>query len=164
MIKRSVFSIIYLLTVSALLLAQFPVGQSGFSSRDIGVKINSSRDVASLFSRLQMTHSVGAAMSSSSFGSIGVMSYQNNFFLPVSEKMSLKGTLYLMQPAFASNPMIQNNIGSDPSIYYDTELNYKLGEKTNISIGISNFPYYQSPYYQGYGFSGRAISPIWMKP
>ncbi len=162
--KKSLFTILSFFIFAGVLMGQFPAPKSAFSSRDIGVKINNSRDMAGLLNRVQMSHSFGVSMSSSSFGSMGMMSYQNNFFLPVSEKMNLQGTLYLMQPAFASNPLIQNSIGSSPSIYYDTELNYKLGEKSNISIGISNLPYYQSSYYYHPGTFDRGIAPLWMEP
>jgi hypothetical protein len=158
--KKTFVALFSFLLFSTLAFGQFPAPANSFSSRDIGVKINNSRDMAGLLNRLQMSHSFGVSMSSSAFGSAGVMSYQNNFFLPVSEKLNLKGTLYLMQPAFASNPLIQNSLGSSPSVYYDTELNYKVGEKSNISIGISNLPYY--PAYQYYGGAARGISPVWM--
>lgn len=158
--KKTFFALFSLLFFSTVVFAQFPAPSDGFSSRNIGVKINNSRDMAGLLNRLQMSHTFGVSMSSTAFGSAGVMSYQNNFYLPVSEKLNLKGTLYLLQPAFASNPLFQNSLGSSPSVYYDTELNYKVGEKSNISIGVSNLPYYPAFHY--YGGAASGIAPVWM--
>lgn len=141
---------LFTLIMTVLITSGWAFGQyntsvnSGFSTQDVGFKLNNSTELAGFLSKLQMHHSFGVSMASSQNGSVGMMSYQNEFYLPLSERLHIKGDVFVVQPAFASNPLLQNTMGQNPSVYYDTELQYKLGENTHISLGLSNLPTFYS--------------------
>ncbi len=135
------------------LQAQFASRQAGFDSRDIGMSIHHSGDMAGFLSRLQMQHSVSMSVGSSSRGSQSALSYQNNFFLPISNRIRLAGSVSIVQPTF-SGGLYARLPGqfSQTSIYYDTQVQFDLGENTKLNIGLSNIPRYYVPGYAAPGY------------
>ena len=155
--RVSVKIIAILIVVAAYVNAQFMPEESIFDSRSIGLNLNSSRDVAGLMSHLQMQHSISMSVGSSAFGSQSLMAYQNNFYLPLSRKLRLFGTLSVVQPTFSSGLYTQMPFANQPQVYYDTRLEYRVGDNATINIGLSNQPrYYYNPYRANiYGVPGR---------
>ena len=138
---------------SIALYGQFNDDNSGFSTSDLGIKINNNNDMASFLniSNLRMQHSISMSMGSSSLGNESYVSYHNRFFLPFSDKLNLSGDVILRQQAFSSNPMMQAFGNQNNGIYFNTNLEYKISENSKISIGMSNIPRYNyyNPYYYG---------------
>ncbi len=117
-------------------------------NRNIGLRLRDSRETATFldFSKLQMRHSVSMSVGSSALGSESVLAYHNQFMFPVNANLTFYGNLILMQQAYASNPVMErlgNDIGN---VYYDANMEYKISDKTRLSIGISNLPTYRSPW------------------
>ena len=132
------------------LYSQFAPLETGFTGRDIGINLNHSSDLAGILSRLQMQHSVSMTAGSSDLGSQSSMAYQNNFFLPLSQKIRFSGSVSLVQPTFSGGIYSQIPNSNQTQVYYDTRLEFDLGKNTKLNIGLSNKPTYYN-YYSPYG-------------
>jgi len=149
---------IFIVMLSLSVQAQFMPEESIFDSRSIGLNLNSSSDVAGLMSRLQMQHSVSMSVGSSAFGSQSLMAYQNSFYLPLSGRLRFFGTLSVVQPTFSSGLYSQMPFSNDVQMYYDTHLEYRLGDNTMINIGLSNQP---RTYYNPYRSNIYGVPGLW---
>lgn len=145
------FTVIILMAFS--LSAQEMGDVNSFSSPGIGFGFSGAESEAAYldYSRLQMHQSVSMSMGNSAFGSESYLTYRNQFYLPLSSKMSFYGNLYWQLQAYASNPALQRLNSPAGEIYFDANLNYRLGENSTISLGVARYPAnYYSPYGTGY--------------
>ena len=146
---------IYIMAVMPL-KAQYVDEISEFTQQGVGFDMSNARSSAAFldWSKVQMNHSVSMSMGSSAFGSESYLTYHNEFYMPLSSKLSFYGNLYWQLQAYASNPALKrlNNPAGD--IYFDANFIYRLSENSTFSIGIARYPdYYNNMYMPGTYFS-----------
>ena len=149
------FTFICLMAIAPL-AAQYIDEISEFTQQGVGFDMSNARSSAAFldWSKVQMNHSVSMSMGSSAFGSESYLTYHNEFYMPLSSKLSFYGNLYWQLQAYASNPALErlNNPAGD--IYFDANMVYKLSENSTLSIGIGRYPgYYSNMYMPGSYFS-----------
>ena len=128
---------------------------SEFSQKGVGFDMSNAHSSAAFldWSKIQMHHSVSVSMGGSALGSESYLTYHNEFYMPLSSKLSFYGNLYWQLQAYASNPALERLNSPAGDLYFDANLVYKLSENSSISIGISRYPAvygYYSPYLNNY--------------
>lgn len=145
------FTMIILMAFS--LSAQEMSDVNTFSSPGVGFGFSGAESEAAYldFSRIQMHQSVSMSMGNSAFGSESYLTYHNQLFMPLGSRMSFYGNLYWQLQAYVSNPALERLNSPAGEIYFDANLNYRLGENSSISLGIARYPAsYYLPYGSGY--------------
>jgi len=94
-------------------------------------------------SRMRMHHSF--SMSYSALGGAGLMigSYMNTIDYLISENLNLRANLGIMTSPY--NTFGENFYLNKPKFFGGAELNYRMGENTNLMLRIDTAPYM---YYQ----------------
>ncbi|MDZ7821278.1 MAG: hypothetical protein U5N26_05380 [Candidatus Marinimicrobia bacterium] len=105
--RRYLVSLIALLGIS-LLSAQFSGEVPEFKREGVGYDFSNAKEQAAFldWSRIQMRHGVSMSMGSSALGSESYLTYHNQFYMPLSSRLSFYGNLYLAAPGlcFQSGP------------------------------------------------------------
>jgi len=149
--KRFTAFLLICMAAVAPLCAQYADEISEFTQQGVGFDMSNARSSAAFldWSKIQMNHSVSMSMGTSVFGSESYLTYHNEFYMPLSSRLSFYGNLYWQLQAYASNPALErlNNPAGD--IYFDANLVYKLSENSTISIGVARYPSLYNMYMTG---------------
>ncbi|MDD3966914.1 MAG: hypothetical protein PHP63_07705 [Candidatus Marinimicrobia bacterium] len=150
-------SLILILTVSLGLMplsGQHADRVSAFSRQGVGYDMSDAQSRAAFLdaSKWQMRHSVSMSMGASALGNTSFLTYHNQFYMPLSSRLSFYGNMYWQLQTHASNPVLERINSPAGALYFDANLNYRLGENSAISLGISRYPL-------EYGYNG--YSPIY---
>lgn len=150
--KRLIFVILAATLANFPLHAQYAGELSDFRSENLGYDMSGSKAQANFldWSRFEMRHSVSMNVGSSMLGSSSYLTYRNQFYMPLSSKLSFYGNLYWQMQTHASNPALSRINSPAGDIYFDANLNYKLGENSSISLGVSRYPMTYEALYYGY--------------
>lgn len=134
------------------LYAQYPADLSDFRSENLGYDMSGSQAQAAFldWSRFEMRHSASMSVGSSMLGSSSYLTYHNQFYMPLSSRLSFYGNLYWQMQTYASNPALSRINSPAGDVYFDANLDYKLGENSSISLGISRYPMPYEAFYYGY--------------
>lgn len=149
--RISIIVLTAFLAVSAL-FAQFSGDVPEFTRQGVGYDVSNAEEQAAFldWSRIQMHHSVSMSMGSSVLGAESYLTYRNQFYMPLSSRLSFYGNLYWQLQAYASNPALERLDSPAGDIYFDANLVYKLGENSSLRIGIARYPSYNAyPYMPG---------------
>lgn len=138
-LKRLALLSFALITV---LSAQFMHDMSKFTQKGVGYDMSEARASAAFldWSQFQMHHSVSMSMGGSVMGSQSYLTYHNQFFMPLSSKLSFYGNLYWQLQAYASNPALARINSPAGDMYFDANFVYKISENSSISIGVARYP------------------------
>jgi hypothetical protein len=148
--KRLTAFVLLCLVALSPLSAQLIDDVSEFTQQGVGFDMSNARSSAAFldWSQLQMRHSVSVSMGSSVMGAESYLTYHNEFYMPLSSKLSFYGNLYWQLQAYASNPALERLNSPAGDLYFDANLVYKLSDNSSISIGIARYPYiYSDPIY-----------------
>lgn len=148
--KRLTAFVLLCLVALSPLSAQLIDDVSEFTQQGVGFDMSNARSSAAFldWSQLQMRHSVSVSMGSSVMGAESYLTYHNEFYMPLSSKLSFYGNLYWQLKAYASNPALERLNSPAGDLYFDANLVYKLSDNSSISIGIARYPYiYSDPVY-----------------
>lgn len=153
--KRLTALLLLLMVALAPLSAQLVDEISEFTQRGVGFDMSNAHSSAAFldWSNIQMNHSVSMSMGASAWGSESYVTYHNEFYMPLSSRLSFYGNLYWQLQAYASNPALERLNSPAGDIYFDANLVYKLSENSSISIGFARYPAtygYYSPFYNNY--------------
>lgn len=139
------------------LFGQFADRIPEFSRQELGYDLSGSQSSAAFldWSKWQMRHSVSMSMGASALGNASYLTYHNQFYMPLSSRLSFYGNMFWQLQTHASNPVLQRINSPAGSVYFDANLQYRLGENSAIGLGISRYPleygyYGYSPYYSPY--------------
>ena len=159
----------------ASLSAQIINDVSEFTRTGVGYDMSDARSSAAFldWSQFQMNHSVSMSVGASAVGSQSYLTYHNQFYMPLSSKLSFYGNLYWQLQAYASNPALARLNSPVGDIYFDANLVYKINDNTSFSIGFARYPamygygnaydpmYYgsYSPYYSMFNNYNPGIRP-----
>ncbi|MCF7832751.1 MAG: hypothetical protein K9N05_04140 [Candidatus Marinimicrobia bacterium] len=138
------------------LAAQYVDEISEFTQQGVGFDMSDARSSAAFldWSKVHMNHSVSMSMGSSFLGSESYLTYHNEFYMPLSSRLSFYGNLYWQLQAYASNPALERLNSPVGDIYFDANLVYHISENSTLSIGIARYPgYYSNMYMPGSYFS-----------
>ncbi len=160
--RRYLVSLIALLGIS-LLSAQFSGEVPEFKREGVGYDFSNAREQAAFldWSRIEMQHGVSMSMGSSALGSESYLTYHNQFYMPLSSRLSFYGNLYWQLQAYASNPALERINSPAGDIYFDANLVYELGENSSLSIGVARYPAfrdYRYPYMPGTYLPYRSLT------
>ncbi|MFO7841209.1 MAG: hypothetical protein R6V48_03495 [Fidelibacterota bacterium] len=139
------------ITVS-FLSAQYNGEIREFNRENVGYDFSNAEEQAAFldWSRIRMHHGVSMSMGSSALGSESYLTYHNQFYMPLSSKLSFYGNLYWQLQAYASNPALERVESPAGDIYFDANLVYKLGENSSLRLGVARYPSnYYNPYFPG---------------
>ncbi len=142
------FAAIFTITIgSTPLLAQF-VNQVPRSGDWTGSIVKTDLDQKNLLGRFGFSMNHSYEMSFTNFGgqSYNQNMYTNTMFLRFSDRMQARVDLSLAHSPFGNGLMTQGN--DVRFLVRNAELNYKLGEKSQVSLQFSQMPnaYYGGPY------------------
>lgn len=146
---------ICLMTVASL-SAQYIDEISEFTQQGVGFDMSNARSQAAFldWSKIQMNHSVSMSMGASAWGSESYLTYHNEFYMPLSSRLSFYGNLYWQLQAYASNPALERLNSPAGDVYFDANLVYHISENSTLSIGVSRYPgYYGNMYMPGSYFN-----------
>ena len=150
---KRIFSFLLICVLGIIPLSAQYIGEiSEFSDQGVGFDLSDARAQAAFldWSKIQMNHSVSMSMGASAWGSESYLTYHNQFYMPLSSRLSFYGNFYWQLQAYASNPALERLNSPTGDIYFDAKMVYKLGENSSLSIGISRYP-----LLYGYNYSNR---------
>ena len=101
---------------------------------------NNNMDLFSLFNsnNFKMNHSFSMGMSSLGGLSNSYGTYSNSMNLKLNDKLLLNSMIYFVQPTNFQS--YNQSINSNPSVYYNANLKYKISENILLQFSMSSLP------------------------
>ncbi|MEA2076440.1 MAG: hypothetical protein U9O95_00290 [Candidatus Marinimicrobia bacterium] len=140
--KRLTVILFVCLVAIVPLSAQYVDKISEFTQQGVGFDMSNARSSAAFldWSKVQMNHSVSMSMGTSVMGAESYLTYHNEFYMPLSSRLSFYGNLYWQLQAYASNPALQRLNNPAGEIYFDANFVYKLSDNSTLSLGFARYP------------------------